>query len=759
MTAVAIPQHAGEYTPQEAAAFMAAQIATSNRASNEGVAAKARGVVEGTMTEWSDAMSPLFRRWRATNKMLAGNTLDKGGPEDVHVPEIYKALETIIPRMEETVVGLYDPWFRLVPRRKRDVPMVAANSAYLDWQFSQAKVRTSVQPALRDMLISQACAWYCWWDNVTKKHTSREVVTTYDEKGNPRRSFKIGERKDKIVFSGPKATLVDPFDFIIETKSIDPQTAPYVGHRWWMTVDEIKRIGKQMGWQNLDQIDSKQSTTLGPYQNQYAYTSDPTARYNPLGSNMFSVAGRPEKLEVVVLYIICSLEPDGAPDDFKDYRIVIVGGKTIVEVRENPLDGDLRPYAVARVSKSGHHFYSTGPFDNAIRLNQHLDRYHQIFLRGAAVAGMPMVFAEEDSDLPDSLFKVRPFQVYKGVGPVRFTTVPDGFLRSAPLVVGMLQRNIEETTGAFRVNMGQDTGGTASEAQLAFQEGNRRLSGMVRCFGEGLTQLLHIFHRLNQQFSVDDIEFPVLGKRALSLRKQHMTMSPADLLDEVQFEIVGLRNARNYGLKATGWQAFMNTMTPFLMANPSAVDQVGLMHDIATELVGPEEADSRIKVPTPIDQIHSQVEENEGLIAGEEIEVDPDDNDETHLRDLEPLYRRSLDNKEPLPQHVRNAIWKHWIDHTNQHNRKMAQNAVRMNRAEQQRQIMPPEAGGQQTNGASQGSRQSPQRGGFSDALAQLAMEPGGQTPGENPGPADSRKYPRSGGSKRTTNQMENMLQ
>jgi hypothetical protein len=366
------------------------------------------------------------------------------------------------------------------------------------------------------------------------------------------------------------------------------------------------------------------------------------------------------------------------------------------------------------------------------------------------------VFAEEDSDLPDSLYQIRPFKVYKGVGNVRFTQIPDGFLRSMPLMIGMWQKQIEETVGSFRINMGQDTNGTATEATLSLQEGNRRTRGIVRAVADGLEQLLDIFYRLNKQFSTEDIEFPVLGKRALDLRKTHLTVGPADFLDDVQFELLGMRNARNYGLKATGYQAFINSMTPYVMANPTVVDQPALMHDVARELIGPDEADRIIKLPTPVEHLYSQMEENEGLIAGEEMDVDPDDNDAEHLMDLEPLWLRSLDKNDPMPLHVRKAIWTHRLKHTTQYRNKQAREAVQQNRMQQQQAMLPAQAGGE----ASEAGGTSPQRGGMSDALASLANEetPGGQTPNENPGPPDRRKSPRSGGSRRPMNQTQNSL-
>ena len=74
---------------------------------------------------------------------------------------------------------------------------------------------------------------------------------------------------------------------------------------------------------------------------------------------------------------------------------------------------------------------------------------------------------------------------------------------------------------------------------------------------------------------------------------------------------------------------------------------------------------------------------------------------------------------------------------------------MRQKRVAQTQAMIAPEAGGQPA---------SPQRGGFSDAMKQLGSTPGGQTPGENPGPADSRKYGSVAGAGRTTNQSENMV-
>lgn len=750
MTTVTIPQKEGVYTPEEAQAFYDAQINERNYAGDEERAAEARKFVKGIVSEWSDKMRPLHRRWRGTNYMLSGNTLEKGGPEDVHIPKLYSQMETLIPRIEASILEK-DPWFRIVPRKRADRSVADTLAAYMDWLFDQARIRTLVQPALRDMLVTQCATFYVYWDNRESERWVRTPFREFDKQGRLKRGLKI-EKKKIVEYSGPVARLVDPFDQIADPKSTNPQNAVYFGHRAWLTKDEIKRIGKLMGWANLDKLDEGAGQRFGTEQDFYSWTRDPTARYGNNRDQYQQKDGRPEKIEVVFLHSRWELEKG----EYTDVRFVVSAGKTVHEIRKNPNDGQFRPYATFRVTKTGHEFYGTGPFDNAVRLNQHADLLHQTMLRGARVAGAPFVFVEDEGDgsLPDSLYRVQPFRIFKGVGNVRFSTVPDSFLRSMPMVLSMLDQEINQTTGVYPINMGQDSGGTATEAITSLNEGNRRSSGIVMGFADGLEQLLELFYKLMQQHSVDDVEFPVLGKRALDMKKTHAMVGPADLLDSVKFDLVGLATMRQNGLKATGLIQAINATMPMIASNPQAIDTVGLTYDIFSELAGVDVANARIRVPTPPENLRSQDEENEGLVQGTEIEVDPDDDHDMHLQNptFQDLRRRALDPDDPMPFEVRRVVLQHYGQHDMAKAKLEAQQ-----QAMQQRQPMqlPPEAGGQASpeTGAA-----SPVAGGLSNAMSQLANEPGGQTPMENPGPASGSKYGKAGRAGRTTNQTENAL-
>lgn len=743
MTTYQIPQQDGEFTPEEAEAILSALDDSTNHAGHAEYGPRALKFTQNIVQDWASYMRPLFRRWRAIYHMLSGNTLERGGPEDIHVPELYKAMETIIPRIEEAVLEK-DPWFKVIPRRQKYKELADTNAAYLDWLFDQGKMRDTVQAAARNMLVSQAAVWYVQWENREELRRVREEQRDWVD-GKLRRSVKVTPKK-QIVYSGPVYTLVDPFDFIIDTKATNPQKATFVGHRVWLTVDEIRRLGKKFGWVNLDDLEKSAGAQSELQTRYYSWPRDPTANVSMDQNHRAHNDGRPDKVEVLILYSKFDLFNNG---EYADYQFVVSGGKTIHEVKRNQHEGDLRPYGVARSNKNGHEFYSVGTFDNAVRINQHLDRVHQIFIRTADVAGSPMVFAEEDSDLPDSLYRVKPFSVFKGVGNVRFSPVPDGAMRTLPVAMDILARNIEETVGAFKIQMGQDlNGGTATEATIAMQEGNRRLRGLIRGFGDGLEQVLDVTRRLAQQNSIADVEFPVLGKRAIDLNRSHATVNPADLLGDVKFELVGLAGLRNYGMRASGIQMFLQTMTPLLMPILQDVDLRHLVHLGASEWIGPEEADAIIKIPTPIDRLRTQEEENEGLIQGTDIEVDDSDNHRGHMKEMRPLYEAAIDPDSDMEKGVRIVVLKHWFNHQYKLKREEEMEAARQKRMPTQQAPMAPEAGGQQgANGKS-----SPRAGGMSDAITSLV---GGQTPGENPGPPDGNKVSRPGRVSNTMSQMD----
>jgi hypothetical protein len=697
--------------------------------------------VRERVTAFREVMIPLYRRWRLTYWMLAGNTIDQAGPMEVHIPELHKMIETIVPRIEEALLDP-DPWFRVKARRETDQDVCDTIGAYLDWQLDQAGFRDLIQGSIRDLLVTQVCAWKFGWDRRVEKRPHRERTLNSDGTISYRRTM-----KRKKTYDGPTINVIDPFDFIIDPKSTDPQTARYVGEVCWYTFEELKQF-EAMGFiKNVDKLkdvktkDSQFDRTADTYK----INRSPIDRFRGEDARLQRVDGEQELYEVCNLCCKFQLTEDG---EFEESILTVANGTVCLAALPNFYDYKMRPYATARSSRNAHDFFGIGVLDNAVRLNQHLDRAHAIGLRAFEVGGQPMIFAENDDDIPSSLYKAQPFKVIKGAGRVQMTTVPEGVLRNIPTMLGMLSRDIEETVGSFRIQMGQESSaGTLGQSTLSLQEGNRRMRGLIRNITSLLNQTLKVIYKQDIQFVTEEDEFRVLGKRAAILRTEFGKVSPETFMEDVDFEFVGLESLHTYGLKATALQQILGVAGPLIVQNGSNVDQLQILHELFSALLGGDTADRIVKLKSPRDTRMTQEEENLHISKGRMIEVDPADPHGHHIMVLLPLYMRMKSDPNVDPKAMF-AAEKHMREHEVGYRRDREQQMVQARDQAAQAAPGAPEAGGTQSP---DGRSRSPLAGGLSAAMN---SQPKGQTPG----PAAPGRLQQMGRAEPPIPQMQNNL-
>lgn len=716
--------------------FLDAQIDVENLAGRSAVDARVIKYAQDAVREHCEKVTALHQRWSITNHMLAGNTIDRAGPVDVHIPELYKMIETMVPRIEEVVIEQHDPWFRVKPRGESNVQKANSVAALYDYQLAQMQHRRGVQPGLRDMLVHQVVVEKIWWESRTELRPERRVEVAMD---GLRPKYTINRPlKERLVYSGPKAKLVDPFDFVIDPKAHDAQDARFVGDRCYLSYYQLMAL-QEMGFlQNVEKLKDKRAhgSLFTPEIDYYKWSRSPIEQTS--SDRTFygqELAGQPGMFEVVELWGRYDLHGNG---EHVEAVLTIANGDTVLRASENPNDYKHRPYAIGRVARNAHDFWGTGPLDNAVRLNQQLDRMNSIFLRAAEIAGCPMVFVEDDSELPDSLWKMRPFSIMKAVGKVTMTDVPDGMLQYAPVVLSYLTRQIEETVGVYKIEMGQQmNSGTATEASLSLAEGNRRMRGLVRAYTDMLDQKLKIMHWLNCQFLTDRVAFRVIGKRAKELGEDYLYFGPDSLLEDVDFEFVGITQLPTYGMRASALTQILTTAGPLIVQNPNRIDTVGIIHTLFETLVGQNEADRYVKPMPDSESRMAQQEENILLAQGVRIQVSPDDPHEMHEQEMRELFDAATQGKfEPQTAKV---VIEHYVGHQSAMARQREADAVREREAQQRRTLLAPEAGGLQDE---EGGQPPPAGGIEAD---QMGLEQvGGQRQGENPGPQDPNKNGRA---------------
>lgn len=718
-----------------------------NLAGNEVVAERAIRFARERVMEAKQNMSSLHRRWRLTYYMLSGNTIDQAGPMEVHVPELYKIVETMAPRIEEAILER-DPWFRVRPRRFEDEDKANTIAAFIEWELAQSGFRRRVQESIRDLLVTQVCAFKILWSNESRmvKTKVREIDP---DTGKMTVRFK---RQKKTTYNGPRIHLIDPFDFLIDPRASDPNDAEWVGDITYYTIDELRRFEQEGFLMNVEKLvenkkvdDGAQganSASFGWDMWEHKKWRSPTETGTVFG-NSTNRTGLPRKVEVTTMCATHDLRGDGI---YEECILVIGDGRVCLQAIPNFYDQQMRPYATARAARNGHNFFGVGILDNAVRLNQHLDRLHAITLRTAEGVACPVVFVEEGSDVPDSLYHTRPFKVVPVAGgKVTIQSIPGEALNALPGIMSMLSRDIEETVGTFKIQMGQEiTESTATQATLALQEGSRRMRGIIRNYADMLGQLLSVIHKMNCQFVTDEIAFRVLGKRAKDLADTYLVAGPDTFIDDVDFEFVGLESLHTYGLKATGWQTIMSTMAPIMVQNPARIDAVGIMHDITSVLVGPDEADRYIKPAEPRDDRMAQGEENYFLRKGIKVAVSQNDPHRKHIQEMAADLIRLKQDRSADPDEVA-AFMEHALSHQAFMDKQADDDAVRQQEMARNQPMQPPEAGG---TPADVGEGSSPMAGG----MAANPM-PQGQTPGPPRGQSMGKAGRQGGAIPQTNNQ------
>lgn len=690
-----------------------------NLASNKKISERARQFANQIRRNHKDATIQIKERWRVLNYLLEGNTLTEwDAPDAIHVPELYKMLETMVPRIEDAVFH-FDPWFSVKGRDQMSDLTAAKIKSFLDYQLDQARINGTIPYSIRTMLIYGFAAYKTRWSYESDWRVEREVKRTRMENGKSK--FDITRREvERVTFEGPKADLVDPVWFIIEPTCTDPQKARYIGDTCEMTYDEIAALGEQGVFKNHEQLFDKEKR--GGEDDYGDYTRQERSSVWPYGSyGSRRPEGSPKVYEVTEIWGRFDLYGTGRTREC----VITVSEDVVLRVQENPFDDKHRPYAVAKANKYPFDFYSIGPLDHCIPLSIELDTHRQIGLEANKLAMCPITFMDETVDAPDSLWGVEPGTVFKGqYNSIQQLKVGTS-LREMEMAESILRRDHEEVAGAPRVFEGTSEGeATATGIERKIQEGNKRIRSYVRAFTSMTEELLRQFHALNRQYVTRDMKYRVLGKSGAKL-DEYEEVGPEDFGPDVDFEFMGVSNLHTVGMEATNMQQFLGAAWPLIQANPGLIDVPAALDFLFEKLVG--RIDRKVvNVPNSLDSLMSQEDEILVMLEGQRVPVNYEDDDEEHIMVLE---RDILDN--PRFDTQSPDVQKEILEHYENHKAQMRQKRVRQSAAQNPQ---PRVAGGQQLGVPGQGSLPQPS-----------PEDPSTTPPGETPGPPNSMRQPKPG--------------
>lgn len=631
---------------------------------------------------YQDKTLGLRKKWRYINHMLRGNSISKiPGLPDIHVPELYKRLETACTRIHEAIKS-YSDWFRVRGRDPMDETEAQLIQEFIRWQLLEADAEALDLPGIRSLFTYQVCVAKVQW----KRQIESRPKTSVEEIALPEGGFdyKFTRKiEDQVVFDGPIATLVDPLNLVIDTSKADPRKAMFIGDTCRMTRGEIMAKCESGEWKNGDQILNLHSSGLPASEVEHdKMLRSITEKY---GQGLRLPEGSPDEFDVTEIWARTDLYGDGREVEAK---IVTVQDKVCVCAIENFYDSKKRPYAIAVWSKEGFDLFGTGPLDNAIKTNEELDHHRQLAMESHKLSVCPMVFTEEDADMPDTLLGALPGTVFPGVGKVQFASPPDT-LRSMPMIEQTLKMDIQETTGIPDILQGTDNGGanTATEIERRIQEGNKRLLGGIRAYSGFQEQILHLFHEMNRQFVLRRQKFRVLGKAAKHLGS-YAEIKPTDFQRSIDFEFIGLANLHTLGTRATAIANYLTIMTPYVGMMQDRINIPKLLQEFYDVTIGQSLGEDIIDVPSMLNTLMSPEEENYHFLAGTDLRVDEMDDDEDHIQHH---ARAILEARQNKNTHAEKLLVAHTMNHAISARRKEVRQKAAQSRAPVASQAPQPE--------------------------------------------------------------------
>lgn len=692
-----------------------------NYASNDEIANRAINYVRELKIRYWYHTYAIRKKWRVLNWLLKGHSLNRfDDPYAVHVPELYNAMETVLPRLVSAIFD--DPqWFDPEGRDEGDRRRAHKIRAHLTYQLDKMDWDTLAPQILRCMRTYGFCAFKTWWETDVDKRVKMnpEKVTTED---GHRYRFNIKE-EEEVVYLGPKGQLVDPYGFLVDTRNPDAQKGAFIGDQTQWFYDDVAAVGELGIWENWKETLEQQPTSNDQW-DEYLKQARSLTDEHYLGSGQRGIEGAPHEVYITEVWGKFDLFGTGRT---RECVITIANDRTVLQVRENPHIDKHRPYAIGRTYTDPWEFHGVGPMDYGIPLQMELDEYRNLGLEGGKLSICPLVFVSDDSTLPDSLWGIRPGTILRvdSDNPPVFGQVKS-VIKEMASMEAVLKDDLRATTKAPDVLRGTERDPTATGSMSRVMEANKQLEGEVLAFTKLAEQLLGHMHTMNRMYLPQGQTYKVLGRFAEGLT-EYSWVGPEDLDWEIDFRFKAIANLKVSGTRANNLKEFLQVAATFIQANPNAVNIPGILIELWDEYVGRRPGKELILERTDPRELMSQDNEILVMLGGNPVEVHPEDDHDEHFDRIVDFMQE--EDYESQPEHIKQLIHDHGQAHLTALSSQQAQQSASQNE-------MPGFGVAPEMGYPGQGSLPATREGGRGDGGAPLP----GQTPGETPGPSNLQR-------------------
>jgi len=575
------------------------------------------------------------------------------GTSTTHVPEPFKAVESLVPRIIEGVMPGPE-WFRVTPVEPgqgdpRSIGLL------LKQQLDDGDFDERLDMFVRICLI-QGTAFaklpYIW---DTRKYFFREKQEKPVYKNGIQIDTKrTGWKKEEYEYNRDRTELlpIEWFDFIADPRCQDPVNAGTgCGDRSRQTKEYIfemidKGVYANITKEQVSRMSKMDKTVPMGLGETLKYTSVDTA----------SIARRPEDDFIVTEW--WGMVPIDSKGGRTEAVVTFINEQVCVRIQANKLWHHSRPYLVSQYIPIKSELYGMGVIEPIVRLCLDVNDMRNTLNHGAAIAANPMLKVEDSADVEDEVIIPVPGRIIRcarqeGIQPLYIPNMS----QIAQLSENMSKQDIVETAGTTRLYYGAEQAGgtTATETYTRTREANVRVKRYIKALGKKMERILQVCHLNNHQF-LDEERIVVLTGDVKGY--QHLKVTPDKLEGPAKFDVILAPQIELLGVRGQQMMMYMERT----MANPMLAGQIDarqLARIIWEDLFGTREVNYIF--PEADQRLLSQDDENLLLIKGLEIPVRMYHNHEEHRRVL--MLVMTMPEFEDFSPEAQAAFMAHFQNH------------------------------------------------------------------------------------------------
>lgn len=634
-------------------------------------------IVEKEIKRSERTLSPWKRKLVKYNELykMVQNQRHYEGLARIFVPEILRAVETVVGNLEKAVFG-QNPWFEYEATTAEDEAAARCQSELTRAQMEANQFKLRTLDSFRQMAISGITVRKILWDfnqvtqkkkiaqfsrstdPITKKTKVTKTVETITSLETVQDNW-CSEPVDLLGFHISDVTTpyhsLQKAKWIAEQFIVDKQYIRSKIKKGWFAETDLADIDENDKWVNSDaeryRASRKQSS---------GYTSGYTTDTNRKGIEIIERWGTIEAKYVYDEKTLKELNLD--EDEQVESVIVIANRKTILKLEANPFYHNQKPYVACPYVAQEAEFSGMGIAAIGESLQEELNDTRNQTMDNKSLILMCMWLKSRTSGIQNKDLTIRPM----GVIPTNDMT---GLVALRPPVLtgvgvnieGVIKEDLRQSVGASSNLQGiaQAGIGTATESNAVNQASLGRLALTSQQYSELVLRPTLVFaESLNYQFFDTDRTIQLIGEPGIKFKK----ISPDDIVGQKTVVIrLSTDLDDNPGIRR---QQLLQFLTIVQQMPPPIIEQHWKLLDKIYKSFFPNSQGlvELYPVPPQDEELLEPEEEFELMRNGIAVSVKQGDDDQKHLQE----HEKDLQSTQyALSDKALNLNQKHIMDHYN----------------------------------------------------------------------------------------------